>query len=440
MMRRMAAVGLALLLATASAAQEERAIDHFGGVGGRAMGMGGAFVGVADDFTALWWNPAGLAQIQHRELHAALLRTGHETRSNLSGMRSAADLVRSRFASLGVVTPYPVYRGSLVFAAGIVRLKDFDWTLREQGIDQDLTADNRFSHEGQLTLAALAGAFDVSPSLALGVTVGLTGGHDDHTNEYVWADTKDLFTERRWVARDTYADKYESAPYASLGLMVRSPRDEPRYRLGATLTTGGTQRIAYVFRGATSDQGYDRIEYDDGRVVAYALQTVRASYRLSLPFEFGVGGSLMPVPGLLLAASVHRSEWEQSRYKNDGGVTDVLRANADFAKQYRNTARYHLGAEWQVPTVALDLRAGFYTDPLPFVGPRDAAAEADPVSNPVVTRVQDRRFLTLGAGVLLDEVVQVDLTWNRGTYRQTEGALTESGTVRRLLLGVSYRF
>lgn len=30
-------------------------------VGGRALGMGGAFVAVADDSTASWWNPAGLA-------------------------------------------------------------------------------------------------------------------------------------------------------------------------------------------------------------------------------------------------------------------------------------------------------------------------------------------------------------------------------------------
>src|SRR5688500_12796217 len=29
--------------------------------GARALGMGGAFVAVADDVTAIWWNPAGLA-------------------------------------------------------------------------------------------------------------------------------------------------------------------------------------------------------------------------------------------------------------------------------------------------------------------------------------------------------------------------------------------
>jgi len=34
------------------------------GVGARAMGMGGAFVGVADDATALFWNAAGIARIE----------------------------------------------------------------------------------------------------------------------------------------------------------------------------------------------------------------------------------------------------------------------------------------------------------------------------------------------------------------------------------------
>src|SRR4029077_19959913 len=44
-----------LLLAAPAAAQPPDA------VGVRAQGMGGAFTAVADDATAAWWNPAGLA-------------------------------------------------------------------------------------------------------------------------------------------------------------------------------------------------------------------------------------------------------------------------------------------------------------------------------------------------------------------------------------------
>ena len=40
------------------------------GVGARALGMGSSFVSVADDATAAYWNPAGLAQIQRRAFAA----------------------------------------------------------------------------------------------------------------------------------------------------------------------------------------------------------------------------------------------------------------------------------------------------------------------------------------------------------------------------------
>lgn len=37
------------------------------GVGARSMGMGGAYTAIADDATATYWNPAGLARITHKQ-------------------------------------------------------------------------------------------------------------------------------------------------------------------------------------------------------------------------------------------------------------------------------------------------------------------------------------------------------------------------------------
>jgi len=44
------------------------------GVGERAIGMGGAFCSIADNVTAVYWNPAGLAQLKTRELSAMHLQ------------------------------------------------------------------------------------------------------------------------------------------------------------------------------------------------------------------------------------------------------------------------------------------------------------------------------------------------------------------------------
>ena len=40
---------------------------NFIGAGARARGMGGAFIGVADDATATSWNPGGLAKLEKPE-------------------------------------------------------------------------------------------------------------------------------------------------------------------------------------------------------------------------------------------------------------------------------------------------------------------------------------------------------------------------------------
>ena len=40
------------------------------GVGAKATAMGGAFTALADDGTSLYWNPAGLAEIENREISA----------------------------------------------------------------------------------------------------------------------------------------------------------------------------------------------------------------------------------------------------------------------------------------------------------------------------------------------------------------------------------
>jgi hypothetical protein len=61
-----AALFLAPLLRAANYSNEVLAI----GVGARALGMGGAYTGIAEDSTAVYWNPAGLPKVSHVEISA----------------------------------------------------------------------------------------------------------------------------------------------------------------------------------------------------------------------------------------------------------------------------------------------------------------------------------------------------------------------------------
>ncbi len=447
------------LLPPAVRAQEERSIGNFAGAGVRAMGMGGAYTGVADDFTALYWNPAGLAQIRTNRVYTSVQRGSRSSTADFLGKRASSSLENTRFSAMGAVFPYPVYRGSLVFAAGMMRIKDFDWSLRQQGFDalERLHTDFHFQHQGSVMLHGLAAAVDVSPSLSLGATVGFSRGDNEATNEWTYTDTENLYDVRRLLARDSFDDKYGTRFHAILGAMLRMPRDAPRFRLGGTVAAGTSRKITYTFRGLSDPYAYNLIEFDDGsrleNVVIEPDGTFREvrmesftdDYRLSLPMEFTVGASYEPISGLLLAASAHYAEWTQASYKRQD--QDDFRSNQFFDKQYRNVTRYHLGAEWRVPVIAAELRAGYYSDPLPFVGPRDPEWSPDPQENPEIDIQQDRRFFTAGAGLLLDQVLQLDVAWTRGSFEQIEGyepdgrpRLTENHTITRLIASVAYRF
>ena len=60
-------LGLTALSMRAFAEEGSHAADFLShGVGARALGMGSSFVSIADDATAVYWNPAGLVQIPRR--------------------------------------------------------------------------------------------------------------------------------------------------------------------------------------------------------------------------------------------------------------------------------------------------------------------------------------------------------------------------------------
>lgn len=92
---------LVIFLIAASATSA--AAQAFESVGARALGMGGAFVGVADDASATWWNPAGLA----------------------TGPMFGLALEKSRFETereMGFGLPQPAERGTFFLSAASLPL------------------------------------------------------------------------------------------------------------------------------------------------------------------------------------------------------------------------------------------------------------------------------------------------------------------------------
>ena len=80
-----------------------------------------------------------------------------------------------------------------------------------------LAIDHALQHEGELALAGVSAAIDVSPAVSLGATLGLVSGEDEAVSEFDWADLEDVFDEQRFRARDTFTDEYKWTSVCRLG-------------------------------------------------------------------------------------------------------------------------------------------------------------------------------------------------------------------------------
>jgi long-subunit fatty acid transport protein len=170
-------VGLVLILliagagiATAQFSQLPLDYNILGG-GARAHGMGGAFIGLADDATATSWNPAGIAQLDKMEASAvgnfSSKKFTFETDvndpaasyTNKDSYTQNTSHIAPNFFSLAL--PFKVSERNVVFAIAYQRLIDF-------GYDEkyDSTANPSFGYTWDYTVRG--GIDAISPAIKHG--------------------------------------------------------------------------------------------------------------------------------------------------------------------------------------------------------------------------------------------------------------------------------
>lgn len=157
MRTRALAVITALGLLPATAAGQD-----FAATGTRAAGMGGAFVGVADDATALYWNPAGLALGAY---FSSVLDFGstQATPDGLTGRKGSSMFLGLSMPALGL--GYYRLHVRQVNPSGLLTANGEVDTSRELSVVDQVRVDTLTTHHAGVT---------VVQSLYTGVAVGAT--------------------------------------------------------------------------------------------------------------------------------------------------------------------------------------------------------------------------------------------------------------------------
>ncbi|NOY06247.1 MAG: hypothetical protein GXO82_06395, partial [Chlorobi bacterium] len=84
---------------------------------------------VADDYSASFWNPAGLGLLRRPEFALGLMNISASNDVTFLNTAMQATTSNTRLNNVGFALPFPTMRGSLVFAVGYNRIQNYDASL-----------------------------------------------------------------------------------------------------------------------------------------------------------------------------------------------------------------------------------------------------------------------------------------------------------------------
>jgi len=447
------------------------------GIGARALGMGGAYIGVADDYSASFWNPAGLAQLRRLEVTGGLVNTSFSNSADFLGNTSSATNSSTALNDLGFVFPFPTDRGSLVFAVGYNRTNDFTSALSFSGFnsqssilpylfDPDVRYDipygvgledtseninvlNNVNQQGDVRESgsmktwAFSGAIDVQKDLSFGLTINVMSGTYTYVRNYVEADTRNFYSDPRQIVPIDSAylkfDKFYlnsnltsdvTGVNAKFGMMYRFG-DVARF--GLTIQTPSTFSVHEDYSDAGSsvfDGGY--VPTAGGVAYNHLGYNAYNDYSVETPWVFGAGISYSPFDGLLFSGDLEYTDWTQIQWADNAALEQ---GNISLKQTFRSTADYSVGGEFAIPKTDLRVRAGYAFKPSPYAG--------DPSS-------YGQKLVTAGAGVLLQDNIMIDVaalfgSWksyqnNYGPSAQNLSRSDESLKSTNVIFTISYRY
>jgi long-chain fatty acid transport protein len=409
----------------ASMAQQEVTVGNDFYVGARAIGMGGAFTSVADDFTALYWNPAGLSKIRDMQFYGSLSHEKADTEIQYFSEKASTFVSNTRPNSFGVVIPIPVYQGGLAFAFGMNRIQSFDARIATKGFNEltltedpelgQLFIDEVTDESGGIYSWDFGVAVDIAPSVSIGASLNFLSGNYDYGLLLDATDTRNLDSKIDIISyNDTTTTDYIGAD-GKIGILARIAK---AVKLGATIA------IPLSFSASeywTQDSYYT---HDDGNKDS-ELSDGSIDYDISRPFRFSFGLSASPIPNAIISADVSYADWTQTEY-SEPPAQDV--SNEDFINDYRDTVRLSVGCEFFIPGPGLLLRAGYMRDPLPYL----------PEGMEIKT---GRQYITAGIGLIMDEVFNLDVAYMRGFYSvKLNSDKTKDYTSNRIFLSGGFKF
>lgn len=402
----LATISAAVLLNAGSAQALVASPDVFGldfrfnNPGARANAMGGAFIGLADDATAAYTNPAGLTVLTKPEISVEYKAGNYTTKINdrvgtTDYDKNAAGLSFLSYAYPAKNTTVTIFRHQLMNAKA-----DFVW--HELGHDNGnpINQESYVSSDTQINTLGVGLGTKLNDKLSLGLAVGLAQ-LDYQATTFRYTEVGGLLTP----SSKEVGDGSDNAEQYTASLL---------WNVVGELNLGLVYRQGPKFKVNKSSWEYGNISTDQqgNPITGWRNLRYQTEAEFKVPDVYGLGLSYRFEPNLTVALDANYVKYSQliEEFIGEGKSTST-------AFQLQQMEGFNLDDEWEfrlgleyvldVTGTPLALRCGYYYRPdhrVYYTG-NDASMDA----GKYLVKDKDSHIGSLGVGFLINPELQVDL-------------------------------
>jgi len=329
-------LGILILTLTMTAGLYANGIN-LNGNGSKAIAMGGAFVGLADDYSAVYWNPAGLTQMKDTTLAFFATNVIPKATYKLAALGIDAENESKMYPSPGIgffkpLSPNVVVGVYAYVPSGI----GSEWDGNDLKV---LSGGMAYKWKSQIGIFAFSPAIAVkfTEQISFGLALNLDYG---------------MMKLKRPVPVGQYEEDLKGLSFgATFGLLFK-PIDV--LSIGLSLKTPMKPSLS----GDAKMPG----------VTAFGLPAQDdAERKVTMPLWFGAGLCFKPLENLTFTLDAQYTNWKKLKnipitYTHPGWKAN-FETGSNMVLNWKDALQWRFGAEFWL-SHAFALRAGFYTDPI----------------------------------------------------------------------------
>jgi len=328
-------------------------------LGSRALSMGGAFVGLADDYSAIFWNPAGMAQFDTRYLgfyatdvipsSTYLLQVPAQ-----AGLLTVVDAkTQSKHYLSGLLAYYHPINDYLVAGIGVYIPSGLG-TAWDGNDFTGLSNGVAYEWESKIGLVTISPgvSYKINDMISVGAALNINYG---------------MFSMKRWAGNTAPPNTIDLGQYemnlkgwgfgATAGVLVKA---SDMLSFGATIRTPNRVK----FSGDSSLSNIDLLGFKE------SSEAETVSPHLTFPLWIAGGVAFRPLSGLTLTGDLQWTQWstlDQIELKFIDPYWSLFMTASGENKmhlEWKDALQIRFGAEYWLRE-NLAIRGGYYYDPTP---------------------------------------------------------------------------